>query len=870
MQISPIPRPGLSSTEQSSQHVIDELLTQYQINKQQQIPDPAKALIQWIKESAVCYYDDVRNAFFEQEESARAGLYKQLTLIFINENVNDDDIWYEIVRAWFTVPSADKAPVLCDIVQMLGVPKPGQQELWQWVWSEVGGYMDAPFDKGPLLLKIAESLVANEQYDTLDKIMHKELNKYGRPAQDVLPETHALYLSNIGASFWPELLSLIRQIPKQDTVLLPTLNRFRFLFARLSMENSASSKNFLSILTLIEKQGGDDVEKFIDIGSQAIEGPEFWDWVIALIPKVEIQERYQIASEVVSVISSVAIKTPSTWTRILHLLNTLPAGSMIALERNKLLGEIIRKMGKMLVTSPALWNKVMDETTLDPGSWHSSADWGLEELTRQMYSAKVTDPDLSFRLIKLHAMALFQYRQEKAKINCRGIMKEIESCTDISTLVNMLLSQVLPEDDKSRLLQQLSKSMGHAIDDKALWTSVITHQVQAISSVTPCPDFVALKYQVTDLCKHYGISGPTFDLIMKNAIERGRWQLSEFEQVRQYRKQVRDAAPHFPWEKLFNKEQRLAQREFCTFPDLANAGKAFAASLQSLATLVKQLPQEQRIPFQSMIMLHGTLVTRLQQGKGDRQKIGLNSNGLAYLIKVNQGQAGILPAVIDAIRQLRALEIGDAEMAAVRDNVFNHYQRLAALASTGDFSDRYSRCGFYTCEVLDKEAASAFVLGNAVSCCLATDGVSFRPEMINRLSHPGWVPVVVRDYKNDYVAAAWCAIAYDEETKQLLLVEDFADIAPRFSQKEIVQGVEIENRSGNFIMKELHTTIRNLAKHLELEQGPLFGAQARGRTENFDVFAKSYYFLKPKLALLCNEQSTGDNIQHQSMPGLFF
>jgi hypothetical protein len=869
MHISPTPRPGSSSTQQCSEHVIDELLTQYQINKQQQIPDPADALILWIKDSI--YDDRFKDAFSEQEESARAGLFKQLTSVFLNENVNDDEIWTEISRGWRTVPSIDRAPVLCHIVQVLGVPKPGQQQLWQWVWQELSSGSSCS-ENDALLLKIAESLLANDQIGMLEKIMNAELKIMAYSGRNFSPAMNLFCLSRIGASFWPQLLSVIRQIPKQNTSLLPIMDCVGTLLNNLRIDDPAIWKTFSAIMISIEKPGIDDIEKFIDIGRQVIKDPEFWNWIIALIPTIDIHERYRIATEVVSAMGNVAVKTPKNWTRMLDLLDTLPVGSMYAVERNKLLGKIITNMGRTLLTSPALWNKVMDEITLNPGSWHSAADWGLEELTNQMYSAKVTNPNLSFRLIKLHAMALFQYRQDKANMNFHGLMKEIEGCTDISTLVNMLLRQALPDDDKSRLLQQLSRSMGHAIDDMALWTSVITHQVQAISYAAPCPDFVALKYHVTDLCAHYRLSGPTFELIMKNAIERGRWQLSEFEQVRQFRQEVQAAAPHFPWEKLFNAEARLPQREFCTFADLADAGHAFAASLQRLAKLVKQLPQGQRLPFHSMTLLNGTLATRLQQGKGNAQQIRLNREGLAYLIKANQGQAVIHPAVIDAITQLHALEISDAEMAALRDDVCQCYQQLVALVSAEDFTDRYSHCDFYTCEVLDKEAAFALVLGNAVSCCLATDGGNFAPEMINRLSHPGWVPVVVRDYKNDYVAAAWCAIAYDEETKQILFVEDFADIAPRFSQREMVQGVEIENRSGNFIMKELHTTIRNLARHLELEDGPLIGKQARGRMEKFDVFAKGEdaYFAKPKLAFLCNKQSAGDNIQHPGVVGEFF
>jgi hypothetical protein len=174
--------------------------------------------------------------------------------------------------------------------------------------------------------------------------------------------------------------------------------------------------------------------------------------------------------------------------------------------------------------------------------------------------------------------------------------------------------------------------------------------------------------------------------------------------------------------------------------------------------------------------------------------------------------------------------------------------------------------------VLDKEAASALLLGNAVSCCLATDGGSFATEMINRLTHPAWVPVVVRGYKQDYVAVAWCAIAYDGDTKQIYLVEDFADIAPRFSQKEIVRTHSVENRSGNQIIKKLHEYVRDFASHLETESGPLIGKQARGRMEKFDAFAREpeAYFLKPKLEFLCNPGSTGDNIQHVGVAGLFF
>jgi hypothetical protein len=228
--------------------------------------------------------------------------------------------------------------------------------------------------------------------------------------------------------------------------------------------------------------------------------------------------------------------------------------------------------------------------------------------------------------------------------------------------------------------------------------------------------------------------------------------------------------------------------------------------------------------------------------------------------------------VADAMKHLGSVAIKNVELKAAADKAQECYRDLVRLTGMDDFVERYGYCDFYTCEVLDKEAASALVLGNAVSCCLATDGGSFLPEMINRLTHPSWVPLVVRDRKQGYVAVAWSAIAYDEETRQILLVEDFADIAPRFSQKEIVHGNEIENRAGNQIMKVLHGYLHELATDLQLEAKPLIGQQARGRMEKFDVFAKDTKacFSKPKLKFLCNEHSTGDNIQHRGVVGQFF
>jgi len=151
MYIPTSPRPSLSSVQQDLQHAIDQVLAQYQSNKQQQKPNPAEDLILWIKDSI--NDDGLRNAFSEQAESARAALFAELTSMFINQNVNDDEVWNEISREWDEVPLTDQAPVLCDIVQVLGVPKPGQQQLWQWVWRKAKN-MDAPFDSGALLLKI--------------------------------------------------------------------------------------------------------------------------------------------------------------------------------------------------------------------------------------------------------------------------------------------------------------------------------------------------------------------------------------------------------------------------------------------------------------------------------------------------------------------------------------------------------------------------------------------------------------------------------------------------------------------------------------------------------------------------------------------
>lgn len=451
-------------------------------------------------------------------------------------------------------------------------------------------------------------------------------------------------------------------------------------------------------------------------------------------------------------------------------------------------------------------------------------------------------------------------------------MDEVDACNDVTTLVKMLVRQPLPAEEKSQLLDLISMSMGHAVDDMALWTIVITHQVQNICDAPPCRDFIALKYHVTELCKFHGRAGKTFDLILQSAIKDGKWRLNEFERVQLFRSEVAEAAPTFPWQKLFQAEKRLAPQEFCTVPDVANVSQAFVESIQTLVVMVKKLPKELQLPYAAMTMLNGTLTTKLLQGKAARQEIKVRREGLVYLVQVTKDQAVINPQVEKAIMQLDGLKIDNEELKFACGNVQAHYRQFSQLVRSDDFIDRYRDCDFYTCEVLEKEAASALLLGNAVSCCLATDGGSFATEMINRLTHPSWVPVVARDGKNNYVAVAWCAIAHDEDTKQILLVEDFADIAPRFSQKEFVHGQEVENRLGNYIMSKLHGYIGELATHLELDRGPLIGKQARGRMEKFDAFAKNpeAYFLKPKLKFLCNEASTGDNIQHIGVMGQFF
>lgn len=287
MYIPTSPRPCFSPVQQNPQHVIDELLAAYQNDKQQQKPDPAAALILWIKNSI--YDDGLRNAYAEQAESARAVLFRQLTTIFINENVDDDEVWNEISRGWDEVPSTDHAPVLCDIVQVLGVPNPAQQQLWQWVWREAKN-INAPFNSSALLLQITESLVANDQYGMLYKILDAELTQIAYAERYFLSEKHALNPSRIGASFWPSLLYVIKQIPKQDTFLLSILNCAGALFNKLEIDNLAIWKVFLSILIPIKKLGTEDIEKFINIGRQYSKDPEFWEWMIAFIPTINIRD----------------------------------------------------------------------------------------------------------------------------------------------------------------------------------------------------------------------------------------------------------------------------------------------------------------------------------------------------------------------------------------------------------------------------------------------------------------------------------------------------------------------------------------------------------------------------------------------------
>ena len=869
MHIPGSPRPYISSEQHNDPTAIDELLTRYRANKHRMECDPAEELILFVKNNP--YDNEFEDILAEQPESVRADLCKQILHIFIDENMRDQHAWSEFSRPWKKLPASCKTLILNEIVETLNFSGPGNDELWQWVWSR-GENIEPPENRGAFFGQLARKMVAAEQYALLDKILDHEIEMIGYADRYFRPDNHRLSPLAVGASFWPDMLDLIKNIPEHDAAFLPILTNIGTLINNLKVDNPAVWNDFVSIVTTTKGLNPDEIEKYIGIGCQNIKKPKYWNWIIDLILSTDVNLRYPLAKEAAGSLGKTNVKDTSAWTKLLDILNAMPEESRNTNPYKELLGSIIYNLGKAMVTNPALWNTVIDGQSTDANSWNSTNSCSIREITSQMFNAKVTDPDLSFRLIKLHATALFQHLQKDASVDCGRILNEIEMADDLKTLVEMLFKQPLPADEKSQLLELVSRSMAHAVDDMALWAIVITQQVQEICDAPPCPEFIALKYHVTDLCKFYETTKETFDLIFQKAIEYGKWQLNELEAVQRFRREVAMAAPDFPWQKLFQTEKQLAPQAFCTFPDLADASKALSGSIQVLAAMVKTLPRESRAPFEGITMVNGTLTTKLLQEKNNGNEIRKHRATLAYFIKATKDQVAVNPQLHKAIKQLVESKIDDKELNIACSNVLACYQKLSEIVQSDDCNDRYKYCDFYTCEVLEKEAASALVLGNAVSCCLATDGGSFNPEMINRLTHPSWVPVVARDYKNNYVAVAWCAITHDEETKEILLVEDFADIAPRFSQKEFVHGQEVENRSGNYIMKRLHEYIRGLATHLELERGPLIGKQARGRMENFDVFAKNpeTYFFKPKLSFLCNKASTVDNIQHVGVRGQFF
>ena len=869
MHIPATSRPYISSEQQNIPTVIDELLTAYRANKHQLKFEPAAELLSFIKNNP--YDNQLEDVLSEQPESVRADLCKQIIHIFIDENVSDEDAWSEFSRPWKKLPASYKTLILYELVENLNFSGPENNELWQWVWSQ-GEKIEPPGNRGAFFIQLARTMVIAEQYLLPKKILDQEIKMIGYADRYFRPDSHRLSPFAAGASFWSDIMDLIKNISKQDTVLLPLLTSIGILINKLEVDNLAVWDDFVFIVTTKNDLNADEIEKFLDIGCHNIKNPKYWNWLIDLISATDISLQNALADEVVSSMGRTNVKDTNAWTKILDILNAVPAESRNTEQYKKLLGSAIFNMGKAMVTNPALWNRVIDGQPTDARSWNATNNCSIREITSQMFKAKVTDPDLSFRLIKLHAIALFRHLQKDASVDCPRILNEIELANDLKILVEILLKQPLPAEEKSQLLELVSRSMAHAVDDMAIWKIVITHQVHKMGEAPPCTDFIALKHHVAELCNFYDKAGKTFDLIFQNAIKYGKWQLDEIEAAQRFRNEVAVAAPNFPWQKLFQKEKRLAPQTFCTFPDLADVSQGLAESIHALAAMVKKLPGERRLPFEGITIISGTLITKLMQEKGTRNEKRTHRDTLSYFIKLTKNGVAINPQLHKAIMLLDESKIDDKYLKNACSKVLAFYRQLSDLVKSTDFIDRYAHCDFYTCEILEKETASALILGNAVSCCLATDGGSFNPEMINRLTHPSWVPVVARDYKHNYVAVAWCAITHDEDTKEILLVEDFADIAPRFSQKELVHGQEVENRAGNYIMKKVHEYIRELATHLELERGPLIGKQARGRMENFDVFAKSpeSYFLKPKLSFLCNAASTGDNIQHAGVAGQFF
>jgi hypothetical protein len=354
---------------------------------------------------------------------------------------------------------------------------------------------------------------------------------------------------------------------------------------------------------------------------------------------------------------------------------------------------------------------------------------------------------------------------------------------------------------------------------------------------------------------------PICSAALRSGATAGKLHLDDIAGVAAYRKAVMAEAPAIRWDILLAPERfpALTRARFCGFPELAATASAWTTSLKALLfalferstwELMGDLQSHLRSLLQALgpagkavggKALHSEPITALTRVLGEKGKpIEVDPALLGRLVFKQKGICKLRPSIHGAMQPLaKALE---AHPFALKENgrpLLDIWKAscasLQALVDEDDFSDRYDRCYFYTFAPLEKNAVASLNVGAEVACCLSPIGGNFI-ELIQRLVHPAWVPVVVQDEEKIPIAVAWCALCRNGIGK-IAWVVDFCDMKPSHAQPEQVRGEEILNRLGDAIMNELlYSFLPKLAAAVGTD-AMVVGAQSYGRMGGFKAFA---------------------------------
>jgi hypothetical protein len=267
--------------------------------------------------------------------------------------------------------------------------------------------------------------------------------------------------------------------------------------------------------------------------------------------------------------------------------------------------------------------------------------------------------------------------------------------------------------------------------------------------------------------------------------------LNEIESVRQHRESVRARAATLNWKAV--EPDALPARTFSTFAPFSDAVAAVGSALAELLTAMKPTLESKKLTRQN------DAADRLKALFEPTDGALPGKNLLSASGRLRKNISDDMSRLLDNIKRMDAL----ADFRPLAARLEECWQALVATCESPDFKEAAKTYQVFRTRVLDKDALSTFMAGEAVGCCMAPDGTHFN-DMLNRLISPDWILVGVTDAQGEVVAVAWTALCRSNQDKRAFLVVDFCDAKPRYTQHEkIGENREIPNRVGNRITGEL-------------------------------------------------------------------